>query len=404
MNYFLVIFVLLVTQLHLLRNVSPFYVLLYLSASVCSLFVFNRNFAFFSQGQRFLISLVALLFFIPCISVLFGAASGYYESGSEILIGLSRLFFTFPICLAILSIPLNVRVSDGLFLWAGVLTCLASLSIVYQYFSGPIWWFAESSERSGMPRYASLLGSLTALGVVCGAGLLSLAVSMRSTFYFSIFSVLLSCGAVMSLQKAAVVNLALATLLVPLVRKIRISAILWGGMVFFGGALFFVFYFGEQILGYLGSFRIGEGQSSSYTDDVSLIQSVFERFLDLPLVAISFFGFESLLLGVGPVGASGSLGFPHVPMTHNGIFDLFLVGGVGYFFFVFVLVFSVLLVGFRGRKGGGRVSCAGGWVVFLILLNSLFSGLLFFSPSGAMFFAIGLRAIFEISDSEVRDV
>lgn len=400
---YLALFVLIITQLHLLRNITSLYLALYGVAAVFSLCIFSSSFRFYGRDQKILLSFILMLFTIPCFSVLYGVVLGYYHGIPDVLAGVSRLLFSLPIYLSVLSIPFSAVVSRKLFLTAGVLTFFASSSIIYQFVQGPIWWFAESSERSGIDRYASLFGSLTALGVVCGVGLLSLAVSVRSKVLFFCLIAFIICGSVLSLQKAAVVNVVLALMLTLYFRGIGFVQVLLGVAVFSLLSLLMLPVMGDQFLLYLESFRVFDEKSSGFTDDVSLVASILDRILELPLVAIDYFGVDSLFWGVGPVGASGSLGFPEVPMTHNGIVDIFLVGGMGYFLF-FVLLFAFVLYGYRKNASFSASARVGIVILLLMILNSAFSGLLVFSPSGAMFFAISLRAIFENNHHMVRYV
>ncbi|MDZ4058347.1 MAG: hypothetical protein U1D69_15555 [Polynucleobacter sp.] len=402
-SYFLILFVLATTQLHLFRNVSPAYIVFYLIAFLVSLFLVVESVEGLGVNQKNLIFLVLMLFVLPVISIFPGVLFGFYGDVTEVLVGLSRLLFTLPIYLAVLAVPKEMPVARRIFLFAGVMTLIAALSIPYQVFNGPISWFAESSERSGLARYSSLFGSLTSLGVVVGAGLLAVALTMQSVLLFSIAVCGIVVGSILSLQKAALVNLLVAGVLIFFVRRFSRRQIIFAVLAFF--PLFFLvgMLFESEMSAFLSSFRFFDSEgagSEAVSDDFSVGQSILDRIFELPLVAVDHFGGWALIFGVGPVGASGALGFPEVPTTHNAVFDILLVGGLPYFLFscaFLVLLFRKFRLAFKGDDA--RLARVGLFVFFFILLNSVFSSLLVFTPSGAMFVAASLRVIVEIEGS-----
>jgi hypothetical protein len=214
-------------------------------------------------------------------------------------------------------------------------------SVFYQLVFGPVSWFADASERDGLVRYSSMLGSLTVLGIAGGLALPAIFFS-RISRTFKVLLVLFVClGMLVTLQKAAVINIAVFLVLVcyELIRHKRFL-LLFSFLALSTLILLSVIFFD---LGYLSStvrnvVRIG---GSAEFSDVSLFQSVRDRIWVLPSALLDVHGVWGLLAGVGMVGGSGALGFPDYPMAHNVYFDYLFIGGVIYLgTFLFLFMYS----------------------------------------------------------------
>lgn len=390
------IFVLIITQLHLLRNASSIYLIAYLIAAIFAIFYLIKRLPLLSSLEKTAILYITLLFFVPLCSMQIGLIKGSYNNFGEVAIGVSRTLFALPIYLVILALPLsndNIRI---LLRTVSLITLVAALSIPFQFIVGPISWLADSSMRSGFARYASLFGSLTALGLVCGYGILTTVLSIRSTLISAFLIVGIVLGGLLSFQKAAIINIVMCFVILPFIRKFKFKHLiqfLISSVVIF---LFVGTLFDQEINGFLDSFRLfSDSDAAGYSDDVSISESIIERIILNPLVAINYHGIGSLILGLGPIGGSGAFGYPDIPMSHNGIVDLFLVGGVIYFALFLKFVFFVISVSRKRlvESSEKQVVLFGVFCFFLLLLNMPFSGLIFFTPSNAMFFAISLKCI-----------
>ena len=388
----LLVLVLIVGQLHLLRNISTSYHALYFVCLLISFwFVLVRWVALRSVEKKVIVYVIAI-FFMPIVSVLPGAIAEKYDSLEDILVGILRVMFSLPIYLVILASPSDRKTINILLVAVALITLIAALSVPYQFLFGAISWFAMESERAGLDRFSSLFGSLTALGGVVGCGLLAAVVSIRSAFWSAATVSGIVLGALLSLQKAAVANIVLCLLYLVLVKNFdakRIYALAIYFLIVFG--LVSAFFIGE-ISSFLKTVQIFS--SSDFSGDFSFQESIWQRFLELPSVAVDFHGASSLLFGIGPVGGSGALGYPDVPMSHNGFVDLFLVGGIGFFL---LFICSLLFVFSKSRQDISEFDLSvvrfGTFCLFLLLLNMLFSGLTFFTPSGAMFFAVSIKCL-----------
>jgi hypothetical protein len=379
------------TQLHLLRNVTAFYFVAFVVFCVLFIYYVFLNYRLIREFEKKIILFVIVIFLYPIIPIFFGVILDEYEDLKSVLVGLSRLIFSLPMVVAILiSSPNRENVKKLVFL-TGFITFIASLSIPYQFIFGAIPWFAESSERAGVDRFASLFGSLTALGLVVGYGIFALVITTKRYLFSAMLVVGTIVGALLSTQKAAIVNIILCLIALIFTLKFRFKYIAIYSLFIIIFISIFGYYFFTEINLFLSSVQLTP--SSEYKGDVSFVESIYERLVDLPLVAISHHGWSTLFFGVGPVGGSGALGYPEVPMSHNGVVDLFLIGGIAYFLifsfflgYVFKLIFKL-----RSVTSDQHLFKFGIFVFVTLMINLPFSNLIFFPPSSAMFFAVSLK-------------
>ena len=219
---------------------------------------------------------------------------------------------------------------------------MASGSIFVQVLTGPISWFAESSERAGLPRYASLLGSLTAFGVAAPFALICLARYARSSVVFWSGTSVLLVAAAMSLQKAALLGVAIAipicAMLLP--RKVSIRGVV------VVSALLLIASFGvpSQLRDY-GSVAWSLFTDADFeTGDVSVSASLVDRLTSLPAEVLSYHGPSRLIFGVGMRGGAGVFGFDELPMAHNALVDWLAIGGVVLFSYGLWIIYELIAI------------------------------------------------------------
>ena len=385
-------FVLIVVQLHLLRNITSAYYALYLISFITAFWSVLHRWKFLSRVEKKSIFYVLAIFFVPIGSLVPGVIAGKYENLEEITVGVSRIIFSLPMYLVILSSPSDKKSINRLLATVALITLIAALSVPYQFLFGAVSWFAEGSERAGIDRFASLFGSLTALGGVVGYGVLAAILSIGSNFLGAFVVSGIVLGALLSLQKAAIANIVLCFLFLPFIKKfskksIFVSLICFMGLFGLAGAFFW-----NEIGSFLDTVRISS--DSDFSGDFSFTESILQRLVELPMIAIDFHGVWSLLLGMGPIGGSGAFGYVDIPMSHNGFVDLFLVGGIGYFLLFIWFLFFVFARSDRSiPRDDVKLVRFGAFCFFLLLINMLFSGLNFFTPSGAMFFAVSIKCL-----------
>lgn len=236
---------------------------------------------------------------------------------------------TTPFAIAIvmaLSVRSLTQVARLSIVYLAVAT-LGALSLYYQIAFGPVAWFADASSRSGVTRYATLLGSLTIFGTAAPFALLCLARYVKPAVPFAVGAVLLGVAAMFSLQKAAIAGMAIAAPFIVLLARPR-GLFLTVGLSLIGG-MTAIQLVPPQYLPYLeaGIRYVLREQS----DDFSIMESIVDRLVMLPGKVVDFVGWDSLIAGAGLRGAGGVFGFDDLPMAHNGLVDYVAVGGVLFF-------------------------------------------------------------------------
>lgn len=318
-------------------------------------------------------------------------------------IGLGRLWVSAPLIIVAsylakwrIDVPLKI---------VTVFFVMAALSFPLQYAIGPISWFAEASERAGGVRYSSLVGSLTAYGILVAVPAFAALWYWTGKKRVLAFGIL-ALGALMSLQKAALANMALAVCFAfwlsprrkAMFRDLVVLAIL--------GIL------GGVIIGIRGGFAIGVRYldgiltgDRSLTGDVSFYTSILERIIQLPSLAIEYFNSGNLFVGAGAFGGAGALGYDGLPMAHNGLVEVMLIFG---FWIGGAMVLAMLVL--TGRSLLRIVSCrrsecernALACTYVLWVINYIFSGGVIFQPIGAIIFWLVVQRMFKLRRNSKR--
>jgi hypothetical protein len=266
------------------------------------------------------------------------------------------------------------------------IVALAALSMFWQVVNGPIEWFAEASERAGVARYASLLGSLTVFGTAAPIALLAAAMYVRRPMAFVGVATLIFAGGVMSLQKSAIAGFVVMTpfVLLLLERGTRIKlGFALGALVLLVLALVPTELLDYAVVGWQYFASAGTGGGT----DVGLGQSMVERLTELPREVIEYHGAGKMLLGVGLQGGGGVFGFPELPMPHNGIVDYLAIGGLPYLAYGLLLlgmtfVSAARIVRWRAHvEEGWRVAVFVTGIVALYVANLPFASGLGFHPA-----------------------
>ena len=405
-----IILTVVISQLHLLRNLTSLYVVAYFGCFAMTMIVAALTMRSVDRGSRYLFKLVAMLFLLPCLAIIPGFVSGEAYTASSLAVGLGRLLFALPIFVVVMLMPTTESSIRAVMVTAGVLTIIAALSIPYQFIAGPVVWFADSSERAGLIRFASLFGSITTLGIVCGMGIVVCAYSFRSATWISLALLCIALGSVLSLSKASLVNVASAFVVLPFVRRTTRREVLVFLVFLVIGLNVVAALFGNELLSFWSSFRLTDVSNSNLIDDVSFSESLVDRLTALPLLAINFHGSFSVLLGVGPIGGAGTFGFADVPSVHNGIVELMLVGGLPLVFWYLWVNMRLVTASIEMTKvpGGREAGLLALFIFTSLFVNSVFSSGMMYNPIGALFFAIALKlvapAVFTSRSSSRRTV
>jgi hypothetical protein len=226
-------------------------------------------------------------------------------------------------------------------------------------------------------------------------GIVVCAYAFRSATLISLALLCIALGSILSLSKTSLVNVAYAFAVLPFVRRMNRREVL----VFFAflaiGLYVVVATFGSELLAFWSSFRFTDVSNSNLIDDVSLSESLLDRVTALPMIAVSFHGVYSVLLGVGPIGGAGTFSFPDVPTVHNGLVELLLVGGIPllvWYLWVNVRLAkaSLALMKMPNGRQSGVLSL---FIFSSLFINTIFSSGMIFNPIGALFFAVALKVV-----------
>jgi hypothetical protein len=376
------LFVLVLYMFHIARNITPIYFgVLGFCLLILVIFVLNKI-----DQLRFdpLIPIVLLIWIFATIVSTF-----QLNRLGDPVIGIFRMWVSIPLILTSLVLSTSsIRTSMQLLCLFFV---IAAISLCWQYAFGAILWLADSSERAGSERFASLAGSLTSYGTSIGVVLLAAFVYFRGLARV-IVCFFLILGAVLSLQKAGLANVGFA-----LVFAFWIGAINIRGINFIVGtlmliAIIFINYTPDDgVIGVL--YRLFSGYISSdseFVSDVSFQDSILDRITVLPIEVYKFYGFSTLIIGAGVFGGSGVLGYPDLPMAHNGLMELvgifgFFIGGIFVSGLIYFFISSLLLLRHRKLFINTEIAFLSASYV-LWFVNYLFSGGALFHPIGAAIF------------------
>jgi hypothetical protein len=389
-----------IINLHTLRNVyfvgyATFLVFAYTTSCLYCL----------SRFKIIRIGPIAVWLGLFLISAFWASLVTTFDYGMEVgVYSTARYFFAIPMTLiGYVLLERDTDVRKFLILFCCVVL-FGSLTIPFQYFIGPIWWFSEPSERAGMVRYASLLGSLTVAGGVIPYAFYTALMLKINRFYRTILLMVLVVCACLTLQKAALVGLLMAVGLYilhqdkrkPLIvlRTLSIIVLLIYLLNTFVLSKWLVW---QHSLDYISA--MFDSSESATMGDVTVQQSVIDRLTVHPLYSLEdlvmFRGELGLFTGggFGMVGdALVQTGYSRFITAHNGYVDFVLIGGGLHLLAFLGLSITVLLklkrsmqlTNLNKQEYNHLIILLGLFVMMLINLG--FAGSLTFQPAVASVF------------------
>ncbi len=362
--------------LHILRNLQPVYV-------VVPMIPLALGFACtIASPRRYRFNGLVLIgfFFAASVYPLFPTYLRF--SSHDYTVSLARYFYILPILLGALVLAER---ADRLkiILWIFICLCvLGALSLFYQIATGPVDWFSEPSIRDGLTRYASILGSLTIMGVAGGVALPAVLLLPAPRLLRRVLLIIIVTGMLFTLQKAAIANILIVAGVAAAVQLIRgrllqVSGLLALSCLALSGAWYFeIDYVVRPIDNIL---RLNEDGYS----DVPLMQSIIDRIWLLPSKLFDLYGLKGLVFGVGMVAGGGVLGFEEMPMAHNVLFDFLFIGGIPYLLAFLMLVGVAgcrLLAASHGSNRDARVHAAATASLGMLVVNFPFSSGIQYQP------------------------
>lgn len=247
--------------------------------------------------------------------------------------GLSRFLFAFPVFLGLLAWTDTRRrlvVHTGLLVG---LFALLSLTLPLQAITGAIPFFATPGWRAGEVRYASAVGSLTAIGIIVGC-YLALAQGLRQAYRWPLVVVIGAVG-IISLSKAAFLNVGLAFLALLWMNrrnKVFLGVALVGIPAAVGAMSLASTSFRDRLATSLAAFGVTSAKSV-VTEDMPIWQALGQRLTILP--AISWDNLHQLGGWAPWTGGGYAMGGTALvpaeaarPMAHNQLFESLCVFGV----------------------------------------------------------------------------
>lgn len=285
-----------------------------------------------------------------------------------------------------------------------ILSCLSSFSFFYQYYYGAISWFNDAgSPRGGVERYSSSFGSLTIYGTVVGISLVIAFYKNINSFYkFFIFLVIIA-GCVLSMQKAALVNVIIASFFWLLING-RVFTIIKS--LFFSFLLFFISYLyllnaASFLRIYVDAFLVNTfgfevfGSNVVRSDSISVDKFVERIFgYDIQIFFNKYNEVELFVTGIGALGAGSAMGIEG-HQAHNSFIDMLFMGGIG-FLFVFLFLFSMVQYELMKMKNRHRVSKMFLVCNFVFIINFFGASIMPFHPVTSFVFWLSFVFVFFI--------
>ncbi|MDN4163300.1 hypothetical protein [Nocardioides abyssi] len=354
-----------------------------------------------------------------------GAIVTFFNVGlTPAVTGFSRLIFALPVLLAFAAYCPSPETAVRAVKFMVGFFVIAAATMPMQLILGPVSWFAAEGERAGFIRFGSLLGSLTAFGIVAGCYLILSALYNSPSREIVVLAIV--AIAFISLSKAALANVAIGIAALVWINRERFPSVVIK-MTMTGaalvGALSLSSPLSERLLALGSSFGF-DNQPSVRNYDQSVTESAWARLTDLPLAnfeALAHFR-EPLVYVVGGGFGMGdtalvSADYSSAPMAHNQFVEVLTVFGA----LPTVLIFAsgIALIGalrgaskeLRGTHRVAhklvRVSCA---AVLLLLLNSFFANGTLYQPAAAsilflaVYVALGWRQLVAASGRDAVSV
>ena len=375
------------------RNINLILYMLVLFSSYALLYI---NFLFNKNGIKVKYNFAKVLFFFTLLSI--PIVSLAHIPINEFLIAMPRYLVTLPMIFFLaLYKDYRIRYVNSVLKLFVIFILLASLSIPYQIIFGPIPFLAEMSYRGGLERYASLAGSLTALGTL-GAYALVISFFLGDKLFNKrinfVISALIIMGMLLTLQKAAILNIILVLNILFFWRLSikKIAKIILVAIFIYGSYSVLLKYFNDffivQYIDTLVNYSFSQNDVGTTNDLLKRLWYYTENMITINNVTTL-----GLIIGIGFKALSGTMGLPHHPMLHNNYFDLLLSGGI-------LHLVSFLLISARipmrvfykiiTNRQYSTYEFTYSAIIILIFANMLIGGSSFYQP------AIGIVTFFII--------
>ena len=207
---------------HNFYRLSYVYVLIPITIYLLLFLNIDRKKLKISNSNKLFISYLLILFMSLYIVAISFVSEGFIYT----IIGITRYFYVLIIALVVFIIVNNEKTVNNLLHLYVICIAIGSLTLPLQLFTGPISWFSDPTMRSGLIRYSSLFGNVSAMGIIGGTGLVStllLNYKNKNIKRFISLSILIGMG--MSLQRAGIANIILAIIVYVYLIDIKSSSV-----------------------------------------------------------------------------------------------------------------------------------------------------------------------------------
>ena len=394
--YYLALFYFFTTllNLHLLRNLVPGFEIILILILLLALFIsinhlkFNMN----NHIHWIFISIFFVSLYVVIFSTIQKDFSGELLSLSQIINASARLLI-----MPLSAILFFIYVKDEKVLFNVInifiiISILASLSYIYQYYFGVIEWFASGSgekTRGLNYRYASLHGSITVSAVTLSIAFIAASFLYKNLLIKMIFLSIILIGLIMSLQKASLFNVGLILFLIFIFSENKIKRIFF--YLFISIILYFIFqtlyeYDSDLIIISHLYDLIFHTVEMELLEDTRDVDSFTYRLYGGALNMISEYGWQMILYGKGFVGSGAAMGVPG-GQAHNTFWDLVFMGGFIYFLLFFILLITTLIIFFKSQDKYAKIFAISNT---LLIVNCLQGSILFFQPVTSFIFWLSI--------------
>jgi len=316
-----------------------YYPLFFFILSIIAFFIFKKG--IFIKGNNFFRIQIwffyFLLLYVNSITFIYGDLNDFLKAFPRMMVMPLTLFFF----INLITEEKNYISLINILIFFSI---IASLSLIYQVYMGPLDFLVESQTRSGLPRYASTFGSLTIFGGAVGIITLLVVTSNLNIFIKYIIVTLFLISAFLTLAKAAIMNILIVTIFSIFFLNIRNKKLL---VLLITISLICIKFILPEIGTYIGKSLEVIGASSGKIDLVSN-SSLYQQILKRVFYSVDYlknFNLVEIFFGFGLIGGQGVFGLPYsfAGTTHNQFMDLYLIGGVFLFLNVVFIVISLMI-------------------------------------------------------------
>lgn len=367
---------------HLLRNIYFAYTFISGLFPLVAIFLYALGSAQLTCDRKG-VKIIAIFLLGSLLPILY---SFYWFPDIDYTMAIARYLYMYPFVIFMIFVIKNIEDYVYTLKVISVLVVFCGLSIFYQVITGhAVDWFAAASERAGLARYSSLLGSLGGFGSIAPCALPIVVYLYKSRLLKSISCVIIIGALLLTLQKSGVANIIILSIMFFFYGSKRGKLLLVAVVLFSSIALYFIN--SQYVNTNIGNvFFHSDGYESA---DVEFSYSVLQRLWLLPSILFNSYGIPGILLGVGLVGGGGVFGLSGYPMAHNAFFDLLFTGGViNLLLFIWFAVYIYLSI--KKSKVYSikeKLAKKTSMTIFILLMINFPMGIpVYFQPYGGMFF------------------